>query len=132
SVKEHSRVTSDACHRTSGDSHPWVWGASLSTLLPPMGPAVTQLLTASHTWWEPVEASLVSVPAATKVDRLKTASAGSARSDPPSEAVQAMETSVACQAPSAEPQLTLGALRSTLMPVKEPAVAQLFTLSHTW
>src|SRR5206468_1776410 len=80
---------------------------------------------------EPVEALFVSVPAATVVDMSKLPSPELASPDPPSEAEQAMVTSLACQAPSGEPQLTLGAFRSTLMPVHGPAAVQWFTLSQT-
>ena len=42
-------------------------GALRSTLMPLSGPAVAQLPTASQTWWVPVEALAVSVPAGTLV-----------------------------------------------------------------
>src|SRR5512143_373892 len=87
-------------------------GAFLSTLLPPIGPAVAQFPSRSHTLRVPVAALAVSVPAGTEVERLKLASAGLARPEPPSPAVQAMLTSFACHWPSAVPQLTAGAVVS--------------------
>src|SRR5439155_16283904 len=101
-------------------------------MFPEMGPAEEQLFTASQTFREPVEALFVSVPAATVVDMSKLPSPELASPDPPSEAEQAMVTSLACQAPSGEPQLTLGTFRSTLMPVNGPAVVQLFAASQTF
>src|SRR5437867_1398208 len=104
-------------------------GPFLSTLLPETGPAVVELATASATLRVPVEALFVSVPAGTAVDRLNDASAGLARPEPPSVAVQAMLTSVACQTPSGDPHDTVGAFRSTLLPEYGPAVAELPTAS---
>src|SRR5438552_1230126 len=100
-------------------------GPFLSTLLPETGPAVAELPTASATDLLPVDALGVSVLAGTVVLRLNVASAGLARPAPPSEAVQAMLTSAGCQDPSAEPQLTAGALRSTLLPPSGPAWVEL-------
>ena len=87
-------------------------GAFLSTRLPPIGPAVAQLPSRSHTLRVPVAALAVSVPAGTEVERLKLASAGLARPEPLSLAVQAMLTSFACHWPSAVPQLIAGAVVS--------------------
>src|SRR2546429_9801506 len=97
-------------------------GAFLSTLFPVIGPAAVLLPAASPTLLPFVDALLVSVPAATLDVKLKLASAALARPEPPSLAVHAIETSDACHAPSAEPQLTVGALRSILLPVIGPAV----------
>src|SRR5206468_984462 len=72
-----------------------------------------------------------SVLAGTVVLRLKEASAGLAKPETPSEAVQAMLTSPGCQAPSALPQLTVGFFLSTLLPEMGPAVVELLTASAT-
>src|SRR2546427_5004599 len=104
-------------------------GPFLSILLPETGPAVVELATPSATLRVPVEALVVSVPAGTAVDRLNDASAGLARPEPPSVAVQAMLASVACQTPSADPHEITGDLRSTLLPEYGPAVAELPTAS---
>jgi hypothetical protein len=65
-------------------------------MIPSIGPAVTQFPALSHTLWLFVEAFAVSVPSSTVVMRLKLASAGSARPEPPSNASHGMLTSVAC------------------------------------
>src|SRR5947208_3477418 len=74
-------------------------------------------------------ALVVSSPAETVVFRV--AVSDPATPDPPSEAEQAMLTSTGCQDPSAAPQLTAGALRSTWLPemsageaAQLPAVSQ--------
>src|SRR5262245_21325878 len=108
-------------------------GALLSTLLPLIGPAVTELPTASDTARTLVEVLAVSVPADTFVVRLKLESAALARPEPPSAALQAIETSAACHSPSAEPQDSAGAFLSTLLPVMSAGeAAQLETLSQAW
>src|SRR5690242_3556664 len=89
-------------------------GPFSSTLIPLIGPAVVQLPALSHTLWRPVEAFAVSVPTGTLVVRLKLASAGSARPEPPSDAVHAMLTSVACQVDGAVAQVTSGGVKSQL------------------
>src|SRR5439155_23682127 len=78
--------------------------------------------TSAQTCRDAVEALASSVLEATLVDRLKLGSPTLARPDPPSEAEHATSTSCWCQNPSADPQLTTGALRSTLK-VYGPAVA---------
>ncbi len=77
-----------------------------------------------------VEALAFSVLAATLVTRLKLASPAFAKPEPPSVAVQAMETSAACQLASAEPQETTGDFLSTLNE-NGPTVTQLSRLSQT-
>src|SRR5438093_8234786 len=104
-------------------------GPFLSTMLAETGPAVEELPTASATALVPVEALEVSVPEGTVVLRLNVASAEFARPEPPSEAAQAMLTSLACHEPLAEPQVTAGAFLSTLLPAIGPAVAALPTAS---
>ncbi len=84
-------------------------GPRLSTMLPVMGPAVVQLPAASHTLRLAVAASAVSVPWGTAVARENEPSAGSARPEPTSVAVQAMLTSPACHCPSAATHSTSGA-----------------------
>src|SRR5919112_6742463 len=123
-------LTSAACQSPSAESQDTP-GPFLSTLLPPTGPAVVVLPTASLTVLLFVWALLVSVPAATSVERLKPSSACGATPDPPSVAVQAMLTSAACQSPSAESQDTPGPFLSTLLPPTGPAVAVLPTASLT-
>src|SRR5262245_60852284 len=88
-------------------------GAFLSTLLPLSGPAVVALPARSATLWLPVAALAVSVPVGTLVLRVKLASAAFASPDPPSLAVQAMLTSLACHRPSALPHDTPGGVLST-------------------
>src|SRR4029450_9197025 len=83
-----ARTTAGAHERLTG-------GGRLSTLLPITGPAVAELPTASPTVFEPVEALLVTVPAATLVVREKVSSAAGATPEPPSLALQALETSFA-------------------------------------
>ena len=61
----------------------------------------------------------------TQLDSLEAFAAPSPKLDtfvpePPSEAVQPIETLSACQTPSAEPQLTVGFFLSTLLPPKGP------------
>ena len=86
-------------------------GAFLSILLPPTGPARDGVPGGVEPSARlPVCASSVSAPAATLVDRLKLASPAGSTPEPPSVAVHAMLTSLACQSPSAEPQLHPGRL----------------------
>src|SRR5262245_51913050 len=87
-------------------------GAFLSTLLPLMGPAVAVLPARSAMLRLPVVALAVSVSLGTVVLRVKLASAAFASPDPPSLAVQAMLTSLACHRPSALPHETLGGVLS--------------------
>jgi hypothetical protein len=96
-----------------------------------MGPAVLHDPTRSQTCRLVVETLGVSVPVATLVVSVKLASVAFASPDPPSPAVQAMATSLPCQAPSAAPHETVGAFLSTLLPAIGPAVAQAPTLSQT-
>ena len=100
-------------------------------MLPVMGPAVAELLTASATERLLVEALLVSASVPTLVLRLKDASAGLASPEPPSVAAQAMLTLSGCQFPSADPQETTGAFLSTLLPEIGPAVEELPAPSAT-
>ena len=58
------------------------------------------------------------VPAATVVERLKLASPATARPEPPSPAVQPIETSSACQFPSAEPPSSTRILLVDLVPTQ--------------
>ena len=88
-------------------------GGLRSTRLPPMGPAVTQLPAASQSCWVPVAALAVSTPAGTEVNSWKPAGEVAARPDRESAAVQASETSPACQFPSEAAQLKVGAVRSS-------------------
>src|SRR5258708_7284456 len=83
-------------------------GGFLSTLLPPMGPAVVQFCARSQTAWGEVCAFAVSVPAATEVAREKLASAPLARPERASDAAQPRVTSPACHRPSGAAQLTIG------------------------
>ena len=87
-------------------------GALRSTLFPSIGPAVAQLSARSQTCRDPVAALPSSVPGGTEVESENAASAGSARPDPVSSAVQAIETLLACQSPSTAPQATTGASTS--------------------
>src|SRR2546423_382977 len=85
-------------------------GAFLSTLLPPIGPAVEQLPATSHTARLLVEALTDSVPAGTLVESVKPLpSPPSARPDTESLAAHWTLTSPACQIPSACPHETEGA-----------------------
>src|SRR5439155_8736 len=131
SVAVQLNETLSSCQVESGEPQ-LTTGFFLSTLLPAMGPAVVELLTASATTWLPVEALASSVLAGTEVLRVKVASAGLARPEPPSEALHVMSTSAECQAPSALPQTTTGFCRSTLLPEMGPAVAELPAESPTW
>src|SRR5512133_1616909 len=83
-------------------------GARRSIRNGPTGPATAQLPATSHTERVAVAASAVSVPASTEVARVKLASAGSARPDAASEAVQVIVALPACQAPSASGQVIEG------------------------
>src|SRR5688500_17394457 len=85
-----------------------ITGAFLSTLLPPIGPAVAQLPTLSQTSRLPVSALAVSVPAGTPVERVNAASAELARPELASCAVQAMLTSLGCHCPSGGSQVITG------------------------
>src|SRR6266545_958051 len=87
-------------------------GAFLSIMLPLIGPPTVKFPATSNTVCVPVNALFVSVPAGTLVKSRKLASAGFARPDSASLAVQAMLTSVACQRPSAEPHNTTGSVLS--------------------
>ena len=87
-------------------------GAFLSTLFPLIGPAVVQRFAVLHTCRLFVAAVAVSVPVATFVVRLKLASAWFASPDSGSLAVQAMLTSLLCQAPSATAHETCGGVAS--------------------
>jgi hypothetical protein len=87
-------------------------GGLLSTMLPPIGPAVEQLPATSQTVRDPVTAFAVSVPAGTEVVSVKLLSAEFAKPERPSFALHAMLTSLACQRPSVMPQLTPGAVLS--------------------
>jgi hypothetical protein len=71
------------------------------------------------------------VPIGTLVVKLKLASAAFASPDPRSLALQAMVTSLLCQAPFASLHEIVGATLSTLLPVTGPAVVQLPALSQT-
>src|SRR6266850_6874075 len=82
--------------------------AFLSTFWPPNGPTVEQLPALSHTSRLLVAAFAFSVLAETLVTSEKLTSAGSASPEPLSLAVHGIETSLACQRPSVEPQITLG------------------------
>src|SRR2546421_298563 len=97
-------------------------GALRSILFPPIGPALAQLFTLSHTLRASVGALAVSLPSGTLVESEKLASLLCARPDALSLAVHAIDTSAACQAASRLPQLTVGASRSTRMPASGPAV----------
>ena len=88
-------------------------GALLSTFMPLIGPAVAQFPARSHTWRVPVEAFAVSLPFGTLVDSVKLASDRLARPEPESAAAQVTLWSSARQAPSVEPQLTVGGVVST-------------------
>jgi hypothetical protein len=77
-------------------------------MLPPTGPAVVQFPATSQTSFVFVCASLVSTPTGTEVVKTKLASAGSARPDSVSSAVQLIATSPACQMPSGDSQTTSG------------------------
>ncbi len=96
-------------------------GFFLSTLLPPIGPATVLFPALSKTSLLPVLAFAVSVPAATVVTRLKLASPPAASPESPSDAVQPIETSDACQLESAEAQFTLGDVPSIF---SEPVFAE--------
>src|SRR5215216_5336940 len=100
-------------------------GAFLSTLTPVMAGAVTVLPATSVRVLVPVEALLVSLPAATVVDREKLESLAGVRPEPPSEAVQLKVWLVACQSLSAVGHEKLGAFLSTLTPVMAGAVTVL-------
>src|ERR1051326_1458197 len=97
-------------------------GPFLSILLPLIGPAVAIFPTESAMLRLFVDALFVSVPAGTFVVRLSHASAAFRPPAPPSLAVQPIETSFACHAPSGDPQVTAGAFRSILLPLIGPAV----------
>jgi hypothetical protein len=130
SVAVQPRLTSVPDHAAGAGSQENV-GAFLSIWLPPIGPADAELPTASATVRLPVDAFAVSAPAATLVDNEKLASPALASPEPPSAAVQPIETSAACQTPSAEPQLTAGAFLSILLPMIEAAALELPALSKT-
>src|SRR5262249_22147131 len=92
-------------------------GPFRSTLLPPIGPAVEQLPDASQTVRLFVTAFAVSLPAPTDVTSENDASAAFARPDPPSVAVQASETLLACQALSGEAHEIAGGMVSATISV---------------
>src|SRR5690349_3886965 len=89
-------------------------GAFLSTLLPPTEPAAAVFPALSDITRELVTALAVSVPAGTLVVTVKPGLAGLAKPEVASEAVHAMVTSLACQAPSATPQDAVGEVTSRL------------------
>src|SRR5262249_7094169 len=86
-------------------------GVRLSTRLPAIGPTVVQFPATSQTSCAFVDAFVVSVSAATFVTSENAASDGVASPDPASLAVQAIATSVACQALSLVPQATAAGVR---------------------
>src|SRR6476660_8529024 len=92
-------------------------GAFLSTLLPPIGLMVAQLVAKSHTVRARVDAAAVSDPAGTPVTTASVASVGSASPEVASVAVHPMVASAACQLPSGVPQVTAGAVWSILIVV---------------
>src|SRR5438105_7409958 len=106
-------------------------GAFLSTLFPPTGPAVAQLPALSQTLRLLVCALLVSVPDATFVESEKLLSPALASDELPSEAVQPILTSAACHCPSDAPQVTAGAVLSSLM-VSVCGALRLPALSFAW
>src|SRR5688572_33265377 len=88
-------------------------GASLSTLMPPIGPATAQLPARSQTSRLSVAASAVSTSVGTAVVRVKVSVAAPSGANPPSSvAVQSIWTSVACQSPSGWPQAIVGGVVS--------------------
>src|SRR5215813_24714 len=87
-------------------------GGFRSTRMLRTGPAETQFPATSQTLRLPVAAVAGSVPAATVVDRLKLASPADASPDPPSPAVQAIETFVECQRVSPAAHDTVGGVAS--------------------
>src|SRR5712692_10503002 len=89
-------------------------GGFLSTMLPPTGPAVAQFPAKSQTECVPVGALAVSVPAGTAVLSAKPASEEFAKPEPESLPLHAIVTSVACQTPSAAPQLIEGGVLSSI------------------
>src|SRR5204863_3603373 len=108
----HAMLTPHTCHLVDCGSHACA-GHFSSTMIPVIGPAVTQFPALSQTLWLLVEAFAVSVPAGTFVARLKLASAGSARSEPPSDAVHGMLTSVACHVGDVGVQARSGGVKSS-------------------
>src|SRR5215212_9246601 len=89
-------------------------GAFLSTLFPPMGPAVVQLPALSQTVRVPVEALVVSVSTATFVESEKERSEALTKPETLSLAAQVIFTSPECHNPSAGSQETEGAVLSRL------------------
>src|SRR5215472_14789444 len=87
-------------------------GAFLSTMLPLIGPAMTQLPATSQICRLSVKALAVSVPDGTMVDRVKLASPGLARPDSASLAVHWRLTSLACHWPSGAAHVNVGATLS--------------------
>src|SRR5262245_33478484 len=87
-------------------------GAARSTAIGPSGPVVAQLPALSHTSCVPVCAAASSLPLPTLVVSRKDTSAGSARPEPSSLAVQATETSSACQPDGGGSQATSGTIAS--------------------
>src|SRR5215207_9677147 len=100
------RITKSAGHVSA------TWGAFLSIMLPLIGPATELLPALSRTVLKSVDALLVSVLAATLVVRLKLASLAFFKPAGASVAVHAMDTSVACQTPSAVPHTITGGVLS--------------------
>src|SRR5262245_30818917 len=99
-------------------------GGFLSILLSRIGPAVAQFPARSHTWRVAVAAWEVSVPTEALVASAKLASVRVASPELRSDAVQPMLTSAACQAPSAQLQLTCGGVVSaTVMLAQRVALA---------
>ena len=106
-------------------------GPLRSIRLPPTGPALAAFPTASDTVRPFVEASDVSVPAGTFVASANDASAASARPEPPSEAVQATATSVACHVAVGGVAVDRRSLLVDLEATDRAAVATLPALSAT-
>src|SRR4029077_10993188 len=89
-----------------------ITGRFLSTIFGPIGPCAVLLPATSNTVRLFVNALAVSVPAGTKVVKLKLASAPLANPERLSLAEQAITTSLACHKPSGDPQFTEGGVRS--------------------
>src|SRR5258706_6189160 len=88
-------------------------GGFLSTLFPPIGPAMAQLPATSHTERVPVSALAVSVPSGTFVASENELSAAFKSPAPPaSDTVQGIVTFAADHWPLALPHAIVGAVRS--------------------
>src|SRR5260370_36006080 len=90
-----------------------ICGGFLAALLGPTGPVTEQFPAMSHKVRLLVKAFAVSVPAGTVVASMKLAGELRSSPDPASLAVQAILTSLACQAPSGDPQLIAGGVLSS-------------------